>query len=312
MKGNRRHQPRHLSRKKKSDRVAASAGGDRALARLVFCAVVFVLLVAVKLLLPHSIDSLARTAGQLIGRDADFQAAFAAVGRAISGEEDVVQSLQDAYVAVFNPQESQSEDGLSYTAAREVLAPANRLVQYVETPFPEKSDRRDLIQPAEPAGKTGEEVSTLALSVVSSGFPLPENASLELRDLGFACGTPLRGTLTSAFGWRDHPIANEEKFHYGMDIAADTGTAICAFADGKVYAAGESSTLGKYIMLEHSGGYVTLYAHCSRITASGGSVKMGEKIAEVGETGAATGPHLHFELRDGSLYLNPGYYVEVG
>ena len=60
------------------------------------------------------------------------------------------------------------------------------------------------------------------------------------------------------------------------------------------------------------GGYITLYAHCSRITASSGSVAMGEKIAEVGDTGLVTGPHLHFELHDGPLYLNPIYYVEVG
>ena len=102
------------------------------------------------------------------------------------------------------------------------------------------------------------------------------------------------------------------RFHYGVDLAADEGTDVVAFADGQVYASGESSTLGNYIMLSHAGGYVTLYAHCSRITAAGGSVSMGEKIAEVGSTGLATGPHLHFELHDGELYLNPIYYVAVG
>ncbi len=102
------------------------------------------------------------------------------------------------------------------------------------------------------------------------------------------------------------------KFHYGVDLAAETGTDVLAFADGEVYASGESSTLGNYIMLQHQGGYMTLYAHCSRITAAGGSVKMGDKIAEVGDTGLVTGPHLHFELHEGELYLNPIYYVAVG
>ena len=64
-------------------------------------------------------------------------------------------------------------------------------------------------------------------------------------------------------------------------------------------------------MLQHDGGYVTLYAHCSAVTTGGGRVSMGEKIAEVGDTGVATGPHLHFELHDGELYLNPIYYIEV-
>ena len=71
-----------------------------------------------------------------------------------------------------------------------------------------------------------------------------------------------------------------------------------------------SSSYGKYITVSHRGGFSTLYAHCSRIlAASGVSVKEGDAIAEVGETGVATGPHLHFELHQGSQYLNPIYYV---
>ena len=65
-------------------------------------------------------------------------------------------------------------------------------------------------------------------------------------------------------------------------------------------------------MVAHEGGYSTLYAHCSRITATSGSVvRRGEKIAEVGETGFATGPHLHFELQKDGVYLNPIYYVSA-
>ena len=77
-------------------------------------------------------------------------------------------------------------------------------------------------------------------------------------------------------------------------------------------AVGESSSYGKYITVSHGGGFSTLYAHCSRIlAASGASVKEGDVIAEVGETGVATGPHLHFELHQGSQYLNPIYYVSL-
>ena len=95
-----------------------------------------------------------------------------------------------------------------------------------------------------------------------------------------------------------------------MDLAADTGTAVSCFADGTVTAVGESSSYGKYCIVTHSGGYTTLYAHCSRITVSSGAeVSRGEKIAEVGETGMATGPHLHFELHQNDAYLNPIYYV---
>ena len=95
-------------------------------------------------------------------------------------------------------------------------------------------------------------------------------------------------------------------------IAADAGTVISSFADGTVTAVGDSSQLGNYVTVSHAGAFTTLYAHCSRIIASSGaSVKEGDVIAEVGETGVATGPHLHFELHEGSQYLNPIYYVSL-
>ena len=139
---------------------------------------------------------------------------------------------------------------------------------------------------------------------------LPENVSLEQAILDFDYCVPVNGTLSSDFGYREHPVEGEERFHYGVDLAADTGTEIVCFADGTVTAVGESSSYGKYCMVSHAGGYSTLYAHCSRITvSSGASVTEGQKIAEVGETGIATGPHLHFELHKDDVYLNPIYYV---
>lgn len=133
---------------------------------------------------------------------------------------------------------------------------------------------------------------------------------MEQAILDFDYCTPVCGTLSSSFGYREHPVEGEERFHYGVDLAADTGTAVSCFADGTVTAVGESSSYGKYCIVTHSGGYATLYAHCSRITVSSGAeVSQGEKIAEVGETGMATGPHLHFELHQNGIYLNPIYYV---
>lgn len=155
------------------------------------------------------------------------------------------------------------------------------------------------------------EVSTLAY-VLYSDKNLPEDVSLEQAILGFDYCTPVCGTLTSNFGYREHPVEGEERFHYGVDLAADTGTAISCFADGTVTAVGESSSYGRYCIVTHEGGYSTLYAHCSRVTASSGTaVKEGQKIAEVGESGMATGPHLHFELHRDGTYLNPIYYVSA-
>ena len=101
-----------------------------------------------------------------------------------------------------------------------------------------------------------------------------------------------------------------------LTLATETDSVIfisgdfTSFADGTVTAVGESSTYGKYCMVAHEGGFTTLYAHCSRITvSSGAAVKRGQQIAAVGETGMATGPHLHFELHRNGTYLNPVYYL---
>lgn len=290
------------------------------MARLVICGAVFVLLVAVKLLFPQTVSRLARSAGQLIGRDADFQAAFAAVGRAVSGEAAVSDSLQEAYTAVFAPAE---EAVPAPTAAEVCIAPGTVLLKYLEEPLPlpaataateaatEAAEVETAVQ-VEAEAETEEEEETAALSYVYTMPALPDNASLEQRNLGFPHVTPVVGTFSSGFGWREHPIQGGNKFHYGLDLAADTGTDILAFADGEVCATGESSALGQYILLQHRDGYRTLYAHCSRVTVQRGTVAAGEKIAEVGDSGMATGPHLHFALQDGELYLNPIYYVELG
>ena len=128
--------------------------------------------------------------------------------------------------------------------------------------------------------------------------------------LGFAYTAPVEGQLSSGFGLRTDPLEGVSRFHYGLDIAAPEGAVVSSFADGAVTAVGESSDLGRYVAVAHANGFSTLYAHCTRVTASAGQqVSRGDPIAEVGDTGRATGPHLHFELHRGSTYLNPVYYV---
>ena len=145
---------------------------------------------------------------------------------------------------------------------------------------------------------------------VYSADTIPARVEMLQQVLGFDYTCPVDGTLSSSFGYRDHPVAEQERFHYGLDLSAEEGAVIRAFADGTVLAVAESTELGKYVEVVHANGYTTLYAHCSRINASAGqSVKAGDPIAEVGSTGDATGNHLHFELCCDGTYLNPIYYV---
>lgn len=156
------------------------------------------------------------------------------------------------------------------------------------------------------------EVSTAPDRTAAIYSPATTPARVEMLQqvLGFDYICPVAGTLSSTFGYREHPMANQERFHYGIDLSAEEGTPVFAFADGAVVAVAESTALGKYVEIAHANGCTTLYAHCSRITASSGqTVKMGDPIAEVGDTGDATGHHLHFELCRDGRYLNPVYYV---
>lgn len=140
-------------------------------------------------------------------------------------------------------------------------------------------------------------------------YAVPANVSYECPVLPFEYVSPVSGIKSSGFGYRMHPIENTVKYHYGTDFAANTGTAITAFADGVIVAAGDSDSYGKYIIIDHGDGYSTLYAHCSELCMGCGNVSKGDVIAKVGSTGAATGPHLHFELMCNDTYLNPEFYL---
>lgn len=141
---------------------------------------------------------------------------------------------------------------------------------------------------------------------------IPARAQLTQTVLDYAYETPVEGTLSSAFGLRTSPVLQSEEFHYGLDLAAAEGTAVCAFADGTVRSLGESSSYGKYLIVDHANDSSTLYAHLSRSDVRAGeTVTRGQPIAAVGQTGNATGPHLHFELQKEGRYLNPIYYVET-
>lgn len=115
---------------------------------------------------------------------------------------------------------------------------------------------------------------------------------------------PTRGTLTSRYGMRSG------RMHYGLDIAASPGTAIKAADGGKVVYAGWKGFYGYMVEIDHENGYVTRYAHCSKIEVKAGDrVYKGQVIARVGSTGNSTGPHLHFEVLKNGVNVNPAGYV---
>jgi lipoprotein NlpD len=115
---------------------------------------------------------------------------------------------------------------------------------------------------------------------------------------------PLKGVLYSRFGVRG------KSRHDGIDIAAPMGSPVTAAGDGTVIFVGVQSGYGKVVIVRHQRGLVTVYAHNSEVLVrEGAHVARGQLIAKVGQTGRTTGPHLHFEVRDGVKPKNPLLYL---
>lgn len=116
--------------------------------------------------------------------------------------------------------------------------------------------------------------------------------------------------LSSTFKMRVHPITGVYKLHSGIDIPAPTGTNFLAANDGVVVKAGYNTAYGNMVMIDHGGGVSTLYAHGDKIMVTlGQTVKKGDVVLQVGETGYATGPHAHFEVRINGTPVDPLPYV---
>jgi murein DD-endopeptidase MepM/ murein hydrolase activator NlpD len=112
--------------------------------------------------------------------------------------------------------------------------------------------------------------------------------------------------ITSGFSMRFHPILKEWKRHEGVDYGAPIGTPVHVVGDGVVSFAGQQNGYGNVIQVQHSGGRMTVYAHLSRIDVKRGEhVSQGDHIGDVGMTGWATGPHLHFEFRVAGVVKDP-------
>jgi murein DD-endopeptidase MepM/ murein hydrolase activator NlpD len=142
-------------------------------------------------------------------------------------------------------------------------------------------------------------------------------ARMKTDDLKLALGEffkyPMRGALSSPFGWRNDPFSGVRRYHAAIDWAAPTGTAVRASMDGRVATLGFNSTYGKFIILSHSNNFQTMYAHLSATSVSQGAyVSQGAKIGEVGSTGYSTGPHLHFAVYKNGRAVNPLDFLNSG
>jgi murein DD-endopeptidase MepM/ murein hydrolase activator NlpD len=131
-------------------------------------------------------------------------------------------------------------------------------------------------------------------------------------DLSVLTTDPVARTESSGYGWREDPIRKRQKFHHGADYRGKSGTPVVASGAGTVIFAGRQGGYGNVVYIDHGGGVVTRYGHLRRIeTRKGAVVAAGDRIGQVGKTGRATGPHLHFEVRLDGRDVDPNVALTV-
>lgn len=199
------------------------------------------------------------------------------------------------------------DDPRSVPAGAELFVPgAREVVEVPPAPAPIPDPPPAALVTPTPASTTGSAATSTPPAPAPSPPARPDEAAPPTAGTrgGAPLAWPLRGVLYGRFGVR------EGRRHDGIDIAAPEGTPVGAAADGTVIFAGEQVGYGAIVILRHERGLVTVYTHNSSVLVREGErVKRGQPVARVGQTGKTSGPHLHFEVREGTRPKNPLLYL---
>lgn len=312
---------------RRKGKLALGPREQRRLVQLGVCIALFLVVFVGKGVFPNKMVALREELTGVITADTDFRAAFSSLGRAISNGEPVLETMGDLFVTVFGGSQVTIAPPIekllpTYQEQKVFLGQpvtAQSILEHSfgirETPQPTPVPTVDPAPPAEttPPVEPAPAPEPAIIPMEYSGPALPANATMDKYTLHIGQTVcPVSGWwASSAFGWREHPVDGEEKFHNGADLAVNNGSKVLAFADGVVDYIGESPIYGLYTQITHGDGVTSFYAHNSKLLVQQGqNVKAGDKIAESGDTGNATGPHLHFEIKKDGKLLNPLYYID--
>ena len=281
--------------------------------RLLACITLLALTLLMRTFFPGATYAVRATVLPRMEEGIDYRATISAIGETLSGEGTFLEVLGDLYTLAFGTTEEDYIPVQAYPEAelpepvepeipRAILPPIGEVIYL---PLPDITVEEEEALPPEAVGVF------LARQEAFYGIALPQTVCLQYYALGLEKTPPLVGRVSSPFGFRMHPLLGEVRFHFGTDIAAYGGTPFYAMAAGRVSATGAHEALGNYIFIDHGNGVETRYAHASAIYISyGQEVEKGQMIGRVGQSGSATGPHLHFELLVNGLFRNPEFYVQ--
>lgn len=315
---------RRINRWNQNKRMVLGEREKRRLLQLGACFLAFLAVFAVK-----GVDRLATLRNELsgiLGTNANFGVAAERLGWALRTETPVGETLGGLLTEIFFPREvaqpAPRRDGPVFLAVEKDLSGmtgyssfllGKKATEALERETGTGAEGNEPQLPPETEPEPEQEETPEVIIMPYDGPELPEEASMDKYDLHLEeIVSPVTAAMTSNFGWRQDPFGEGQSFHHGLDMGVPTGTTVLAFSGGTVEYIGESDIYGQYLQIDHGNGVKSFYAHCSKLCVQQGQkVEAGEKVAESGETGNATGPHLHLELKRDGIYLNPAYYVEL-
>lgn len=309
---------RHRSTKRHR-KETLTAGERRRLTQLLVCLFLFGVVFLGRGVPGGQLRAVGDTLGQWVHQNTDFRAAFSKVGKSVSDGESAVETFGLLWSEIFGTSDKSESHPTESPGTEEgdggMLPPSDSPAPSDSAEGREAKQAQDDGQGSDtgqPAQQSVQQPNGTVQNPVSDQSNKAEQKSPAAKLIDEETVTPVMGVITSGFGYRTHPIDGEWKEHEGIDIMAEEGTPIKAFAAGKVDYVGESPAYGMYLQLKHNNGVTSFYAHCSALLVKKGQkVKAGDVIAKVGSTGNSTGPHLHLELKKDGVRIDPSLYVKT-
>lgn len=235
----------------------------------------------------------------------------------VTNDEDIFEKVKEQGVAYYRyyaiaDDEEEKLYVSTFEEAEEIVAQLKKKessnIEKISIIEKYEENIHELITSEDAVSKLYKEPIKKQVNVASTGTVNTSlNTSGGKANLGISLIRPISGVISSRFGAGSNM---RKSSHTGLDIAAATGTPIKAAASGTVTFSGRKGSYGNMIVITHSNGVQTYYAHCNELFASSGTkVSQGQTIASVGTTGNSTGPHLHLEVRVNGVAYNPQNYV---
>ncbi len=285
--------------------------------QLIVAAVIFLLVILVKNINTPVTNFLSDKARLLVSSNINFDEIYKSIDATVNKISDDVtgQSKKtddakpdDGYAQGIQTADADSSQSDFQQPADTDVQPETKIIDYSNYEEKDSVDAGDSKSGTTDTTKKG----TTSNSTNKTAEDTAYKKAIEFMKSKYTLLIPVNGAVTSPFGERVDPIKNVEGSHRGIDIAANKGVSIKAALDGTVIVAGVDDVYGNYIKIDHSNGVVTLYAHCSKLLVKKGQkIKKGAVIANVGDTGSAVGPHLHFEVVKDNRPLNPLEFIKL-